>query len=235
MKPVIGLTPSHELDTNHLYMYQTYTKAVMAAGGIPVILPLNLEKAALKQLVDSLDGFLFTGGPDIHPFFFGEETLRGCGSSSPQRDSQELTMLPMAMDSRKPILGICRGIQLINTALGGTLYQDIPTQLHQDFPVAHTQPFPSASPSHYVTISRDSRLFQITGKEKIPVNSMHHQACKRLGSGLIPAAWSSDELIEAVEMPDYPYLLGVQWHPEHLWETDDAAKSLFSSFINACR
>ena len=162
-KPLIGLTPSHNTDNHDIQMRPTYLKAVTAAGAIPVVLPLTSSEEDLKQLVDTLDGFLFTGGPDVHPFLFGEETLDHCGSVSTERDQMELALLPLVMETGKPILGICRGVQLLNIGLGGTIWQDIPSQVTSDFPLAHTQPFAYTLPSHTVTVKPGSRLAEIGG------------------------------------------------------------------------
>lgn len=234
-KPIIGLTPSHNTDTNELQMRPTYLKALTAAGAIPIVLPLTASSGDLKQLAEALDGFLFTGGPDVHPFLFGEETHARCGSVSAARDQMELALLPLVMEAKKPVLGICRGVQLLNIGLGGTIWQDIPSQTASDFPLAHTQPFDYTLPSHTVAVTPESLLARITGEETLSVNSMHHQAVKDVAPGLIPSAVSSDHLIEAVELPDYPFFLGVQWHPEYLWEKQEAAASLFTAFVTACR
>ncbi len=133
-KPLIALTPYHNTEKNELYMRPAYLKAIRAAGGTPVILPLDSEETELSHFVEAFDGFLFTGGPDIHPFFFGEETQRHCGNVSLKRDHMELKLLKTIMDAKKPILGICRGIQLLNIGLGGNIYQDLPSQYPEDFP-----------------------------------------------------------------------------------------------------
>ena len=234
-KPLIGLTPSHDLKNNDLNMRPTYMRAVSHAGGIPVILPLEASTEDLRQLSACLDGFLFTGGPDIHPFHFGEETLAACGDVSPARDQMELELLSLAMETKKPILGICRGVQLINIGLGGDIYQDLTSQFKEDFPVAHRQPFHYTTPSHKVTVMEHTKLKAIVKESEIPVNSMHHQAIRNVAPGLIVSAYAANHLAEAVEMPDYPYLLGVQWHPEYLWETFKSAAALFDSFVDACR
>ncbi len=233
-RPFIGLTPSHDIHTNDISMRNTYLGAIKGAGGAPVVLPLELEEPDLKQLVSMLDGFLFTGGPDVHPFLFGEETHIHCGEVSDKRDSLELTLLRLVMEAKKPILGICRGIQLINIGLGGTIYQDLPSQFPQAFPIAHKQPFPYATPSHSVSIVPGTRLASICQSSSIKVNSMHHQAVKDLAAGCIVSGTGPDGLIEAIEMPDYPFLVGVQWHPEYLWGQDPSAASLFSHFVKAC-
>lgn len=235
-KKLIGLTPSHNTDNDDISMRPTYLRSITAAGAIPVILPLEASDDALRQLVDALDGFLFTGGPDVHAFLFGEQTQAFCGNVSPARDSLELSLLSLIMAAKKPILGICRGIQVINIGLGGTIYQDIPSQWKTDspFPIAHKQPFYYTIPSHSVEIVPNTLLSSIVGSSSIQVNSMHHQAVRDTAPGLVVCGYGPDGLIEALEKPDYPYLLGVQWHPEYLQAKEDSARNLFRSFVEAC-
>lgn len=248
-KPLIGLTPGHNLENQDRFLRPAYPKALSAAGAIPVLLPLEAESEDYQQIAETFDGFLFTGGPDPHPFLFGQETYAKCGNVSVKRDTMEQELLCQVMKTRKPILGICRGIQIINVILGGTIYQDISSQhsdrlqsngmeyrqsLTPEFPIAHSQPYDYDIPSHTVTITSSSRLSQICGSSSLRVNSMHHQAVKDLAYGLSACAFSPDGLIEALEMPDYPWLLAVQWHPEYLWENDPAAARLFKSFVEAC-
>lgn len=234
-KPLIGLTPSHDTTSNDISMRPTYLNAIQTAGGIPVVLPLEGSDDDLQQLVDTLDGFVFTGGPDLHPFLFGEETHINCGSVSVKRDHLELALLPLVMKAQKPILGICRGIQCLNVGLGGTIYQDVPSQFAREYPLVHKQPFYYDIPSHSVQIQENTKMADICQASVIQVNSMHHQAIKDLAPGCIACGTASDGLIEAMEMPGYPYLVAVQWHPEYLYPTDPAASNLFKSFIEACR
>lgn len=234
-KPLIGLTPSHDTDNGDIKARPTYLKALKAAGAIPVVLPLGFSKEDLAQLSKELDGFLFTGGPDVHPFLFGEETQPGCGNVSPERDDLELSLLPLILEQRKPILGICRGVQVLNIGLGGDIWQDIPASEEGRASIAHSQPFDYTMPCHTVVLSEGSRLAALSGCGRLKVNSMHHQAVRRLAPGLTASAWSPDGLTEAVEMQDYPFFIGVQWHPEYLWEKDESAFRLFQSFVKACR
>lgn len=233
-KPLIALTPYHNTEKDEIYMRPAYLKAIRAAGGTPVILPLEPDEAELSHLAEAFDGFLFTGGPDVHPFFFGEETQRHCGNVSLKRDHMELTLLKLVMDAQKPILGICRGIQLLNIGLGGNIYQDLPSQFPEDFPVAHTQPFDYAIPSHTVTVTPGTLLARLADSDILRVNSMHHQAICKVAPGLTASGHAPHGLVECVEMPEYPtFFLGVQWHPEYLWEQDVAAKRLFAEFVRA--
>ena len=147
-----------------------------------------------------------------------------------------MELLTQVMEAGKPILGICRGIQLINVALGGDIYQDIPSQTESLFPIAQSPPFSYAYPSHHVSVAEGSLLSGITGDASfIEVNSMHHQAVRTTAPGLIPCGFAPDGLIEALEKPDYPFLLGVQWHPEYLWKTHGEAAEIFRQFVKACR
>lgn len=239
-KPVIGLTPGHNADSQDAFLRPAYLKALAAAGAIPVMLPLEATSDDYQQIAETFDGFLFTGGPDPHPFLFGEETHEKCGNVSSKRDTMELALLSQAMAARKPVFGICRGIQIINVGLGGTIYQDISSQHHgaagvkPAFPLAHRQPYDYKIPSHSVTPDPNSRLAHICGHGALKVNSMHHQAVKDLAPGLTASGTAPDGLIEALEMPDYPWLLAVQWHPEYLWQHDPSMALLFGSFVSAC-
>lgn len=234
-KPLIGVTPSHDTEKDDLAMRPTYLRAIRAAGGIPVILPLEVPEEDLIQLAETCDGFLFSGGPDIHPFYFGEQTQAHCGNVSLKRDRMEMALLAAVMDRKKPILGICRGIQLINIALGGDIYQDLPSQFPEDFPLAHQQPFLYTTPAHTVEVADGSLFHKITGAASLEVNSMHHQAVRRVSPKLTACGYAQNQLVEAVEMPGYPYLIAVQWHPEYLWPEDEAAMKLFQSFVDACK
>ncbi len=253
-KPLIALTPYHNTEKDEAYMRPAYPEAVRAAGGIPVTLPLEATDNELVQLTEAFDAFLFTGGPDIHPFFFGEQTQLHCGNVSLKRDRLELRLLALAMEAKKPVLGICRGIQLLNVGLGGDIYQDLPSQFPEDFPVAHTQPFYYDTPSHTVDVVPGTMLARLAEGAAYPempsdaaaepaspldplrlqVNSMHHQAVRCLAPGLIASGFAPSALIEAVEKPDYPtFFLGVQWHPEYLWKNDPAAARIFQAFVKA--
>lgn len=234
-KPVIGLTPSHDTAKDDLTMRPTYLRAIKAAGGIPVILPLEISGDELLQLTALMDGVLFTGGPDVHPFYFDQQTQAHCGNVSLKRDRMELELLTAVMAVQKPILGICRGIQIINIGLGGDIYQDLPSQFPEDFPVAHQQPFDYTIPAHTVDVVKGTLLHSITGTDSLKVNSMHHQAVRHIAPGLVVSGYASNQLAESLEKPDYPYMVAVQWHPEYLCSGDPAAMKLFQSFVDACR
>jgi len=233
-KPIIGLTPQYDYDRNRIWIGPNYLDAVRAAGGVPILLPLNVNKEELAVAANVCDGFLFTGGPDISPFRFQEETIQQCGVVVPERDNMEEDLFTISMESDKPILGICRGIQVLNVFLGGTLYQDIPTQLDSPFNLAHTQKSGNSVLSHSVKIESNSLLHQIIPKEYLQVNSFHHQAIKELAPSLVIAATAPDSIIEAVYFPEKTFFLGVEWHPEHLFRSNEDALNIFKSFVSAC-
>ena len=234
-KPVILLTPYFNTERDEPYMRPAFLKAVRSAGGNHVIIPIALTETDLAQLLEGADAVLFTGGPDVHPFFFGEETQAHCGNVCLRRDELELALLRLAMEAKKPILGVCRGVQILNIGLGGDIYQDIPSQFKEEFPIAHTQPFAYDIPSHTVSVTPGTLLARIAQNSVIKVNSMHHQAVRRVAPGLTASGHAPGGLVECVEKPDYPFFIGVQWHPEYLWEQDKAAERLFGMFVEAAR
>lgn len=235
-RPVIGLTPSHNTENDDLSLRPTYIRALRAAGALPIVLPLEVSHEEIGQLADLCHGFLFTGGPDPHPFLWGEEVHEKCGTISQKRDQLELALLSEAMCRKKPILGICRGAQLLNIGLGGDIYQDIKSQYSSEFPIAHIQPAAYSIPTHHVSVTEASLLFRLSGGlRELAVNSCHHQAIRKLAPGLIAGAFAPDGITEEIEMPDYPFLIGVQWHPEYLWKNDETSARLFAAFVQACR
>ncbi|WP_444642365.1 gamma-glutamyl-gamma-aminobutyrate hydrolase family protein [Caproiciproducens sp. R1] len=229
-KPVIGLTPLYDTEQERFWMRPNYLRAVEEAGGVPLVLPLTGGEEDIAALAGLCDGFLFTGGPDVHPSLFGEETLRFCGAIDLRRDRFEILLLNRAVKLDKPVLGICRGIQLMNVALGGSLYQDIPAQV-QGLPVAHCQKPPYDVGVHGIVIEKESPLCAILHKTEMMVNSMHHQAVKDLAPPLRCAAHSADGLAECVWMPEKRFFLGVQWHPEYL--SGPESEDLFRAFLRA--
>ena len=230
-KPLIGLTPSHNTDNNDIQMRPTYIKALTAAGAIPVVLPLTSSEDDLRQLVDTLDGFLFTGGQDVAPQLYGEAMKPTCGELCPARDTLERELLNRALEQDKPILGICRGLQFLNVALGGTLYQDLPTEHPSE--IEHSMKPPYDRAAHTVHILPDTPLAALLQKTELGVNSCHHQAVKTLAPGLVEMARSTDDLIEAVYLPGKTFVWGVQWHPEMSLRVDEASRKIFEAFVEA--
>lgn len=232
-KPMIGLVALYDENKESYWMLPGYMTGLLEAGAIPVMMPLTDDRETICRLVDRLDGFLLTGGHDINPAFYGEEPAKVCGILCEERDRMEAVLLKEALRADKPVFGICRGIQFLNTYLGGTLYQDLPS-LRPGGLEHHMEP-PYDVPVHEVTVEKDSPLYEILGQESLPVNSYHHQAIKKLAPGLNAMACASDGLVEAVYMPERSFVMAVQWHPEFSWKTDVNSRKLFRAFVEACR
>ncbi len=228
MKPVIGLFVSidNERTTS---VFDAYVRSVELAGGAPMIIPCVEDGETLDALIDICDGFIFTGGVDIDPCHYGEQIIDACGEIHAYRDSLELSAFPKIFNTGKPIMGICRGSQLINVALGGTLYQDIPSQLEGC--MQHKQTEPKFSYSHDVTVLKDTPLYSLLGTERIKANTFHHQAIKTLGQGLQVMAKADDGIIEAIYLPGDRYLRAYQWHPERLHAADEYHRAIFRELI----
>lgn len=233
MRPRIGVLPLQDCKKNTLWINPLYFGGIETAGGIPVLLPLSEEPELWETYIEAFDGFVFTGGQDIGSHFYGEYPLPQCGYDAPLRDRQELYLARRLMEADKPVLGICRGLQLMNVACGGTLYQDIPSQCPS--PVVHRQEKPYELPHHQITVSPGSLLHRAIGYDLLSVNSMHHQAVREIAPGLVVSAIAPDGIIEALEHPGKRFYLGVQWHPEHLWQDYPSSKNLWAAFVSACR
>lgn len=229
-KPLIAIFGT--LENDYCMLRTRYSRAVTAHGGVPFLVMMYQPDDNLQQIIDTADGFLFAGGIDLAPELYGEKPLNDTVKVDPERDRTELTALPLILKTSKPVLSICRGIQSNNVALGGTLYQDIPSQLEKSLP--HSQTVSGDEETHEVFIEKDSKLYEILGEEKIMTNSFHHQSVKAPADGLYVSARSSDGVIEALENKNHPYHIMVQWHPEFTHSTSEISKKLFSSFIKAC-
>ena len=236
MKPVIGITT--DLETNdRRVLNNTYVNAVIRAGGLPIILPVGIEKDA-KRFAAMLDGLLLTGGEDIDPMIYDEEPHVDLGKVDPTRDTVELHLMKEFLALNKPILGICRGIQMINVALGGNMYQDIYGQKTQKTGILlqHAQKAPTSHSSHFVQVEKGSLLESIAKMPEIKVNSYHHQAVKKVPKPLQVSGVASDGIIEAIESTAHAFVLGVQWHPEALAQNKDAVSlRMFDAFIEKCK
>lgn len=216
-------------------MNQRYSRVVAAAGGVPVMIPLLEDERSLRALYDLTDGLLIPGGVDLDPATYGESPLPTCGRLDPARDRVELQFARWAIAEGKPLFGLCRGLQIVNVALGGTLYQDIATQRgdaikHDYFPTAG---FARDHVAHPVAVTAGSRLDALVGAASIGVNSMHHQAVKDLAPGLVTTAVAPDGVVEALESSGEQFVLGVQWHPESLTDRDPRMHRLLSGFVQA--
>lgn len=231
MRPLIGMLVEidNELSAKVL---NTYVHAIERTGGIPIPFPYVDEDETVDRLIDSCDGFLFTGGVDIDPVRYGEEAGEYIGDIQRHRDEFEFNVFQRVIKTSKPILAICRGAQLVNVALGGTLYQDIPSEVQTK--ISHRQSEPKFSFSHDVRIMPDTPLYEMMGTEQIHANSFHHQAIKALGKGLEVMAIAEDGIIEAVYLPGERYVRAYQWHPERLVDADTHNRMIFEDFIHAC-
>lgn len=215
--PIIGVTPLWDTERKSIWMLPDYLDGIRAAGGIPIVLPLEMSEADADRIVETCDGFLFTGGQDV--------------GSCPERDKLEMLLISKALPSDKPILGICRGLQFINVFQGGTLWQDLPSQHPSE--IVHRQGKPYGTPTHKVMLSGD--LSTLLGKETLEVNTLHHQAAKELGENLEMTAVAPDGIIEAVQMAGKRFVWAVQWHPEYMFRTDPDSLAIFLCFVKHCK
>lgn len=229
---MIGIVPLIDRKKESYWMLPGYMEGILQAGGIPVMLPLTSDEEILMRLADEMNGFLFTGGQDVSPAFYAEAPSPMCGECCKERDEMENILFRMAYQMDKPILGICRGIQFINVAMGGTLYQDLPTE-HSSI-VEHHQTPPYDRPVHFVKILPDSPLYQLLHTEKLMVNSCHHQAVKTLAPKTAVMAVSEDEITEALYVPKKKFVWAVQWHPEFSFATDENSRQIFEAFVLHC-
>jgi putative glutamine amidotransferase len=232
--PVIGVVPLWDEKKDSLWMHPGYMDGIKYAGGLPVMLPLTSDKAMIRQICAMVDGLLFTGGHDIFPGIYGEEVLDCCGPLCVERDNMEAMLFSEADASDNlPVFGICRGLQLFNALLGGTLYQDLPSQYRGKPSIGHKQKQPDDVFSNEVLIDKKSPLYALLNSDHIEVNSLHHQGIRDLSPKLECMAIAEDGLIEAVCMPEKRFAWAVQWHPE-LTLYDEYSHMLFEAFVAAC-
>lgn len=235
-KPLIGLTSSRVLTASRLPAFGTnipYVASITDSGGLPVLIPLNIANDDLDVLVNKLDGILFTGGYDIDPREYGSRPHPKVEGIDADRDRVEIHLLQALIRVGKPFLGICRGCQVINVALGGTLYEDLPEQFSGR--IKHDNHDQNRDfLAHHVEIDPNSNLATLLKTADTEVNSLHHQGVRQLAKTLQAAAIAPDGLIEAFEMPKYPFGLAVQWHPEELIKYDPM-RTLYTAFVESCQ
>ncbi len=239
-RPIIGLTTYRKMvDKANPYPYMalmgTYIEAVAAAGGIPLLIPLGLDEDALCVLLSQVDGLVLTGGGDIAGEHYHSEHEDFIFNIDPDRDRVELFLAREAMAQDKPLLAICRGHQVLNVALGGTLYEDVTAWMPGAIKHDYFELFPRNHTAHAIAIEPDSKLAAALGRREAQVNSLHHQGIRDLAPGLVAVAHAPDGLIESVEGVDHPFALGVQWHPENLVHDDPVMLSLFRGLVDAAR
>ena len=229
----IGFTACLRPETLEPFIPDTYDHALTSAGLTPVLIPCGLDDAALDHLLPTLDGVLFSGGPDIDPALYGRERLPECGLIQPLRDDLELRLFRKVKDMSIPLMGICRGVQTLNVGFGGTLYQDVPSQCGE----LHRQTNPDLPACrHGITIEPDCLLARLCPQRQTTVNSFHHQAVELPGESLrVCAVSEGGRVIEAVEGEGRRFVLGVQWHPERTVDEDQLSAALFAAFADVCR
>ena len=232
-KPVIGIVPLVDAGRESLWMLPGYMDAVAQAGGVPVMLPLTDERADLETLLELCVGILLTGGQDVSPEIYGQTALPLCGELCPARDRMERVLLTAALEREKAILGICRGMQFLNAALGGTLYQDLPAQ--RPSKCNHHMDAPYDRAEHTVSLVEGSPLRGLLNSASIGVNSCHHQAVRNLAPGLSVMAEAPDGVVEAVWMPGKRFVWAVQWHPEFSYYADANSREIFNAFVESMK
>lgn len=236
--PLIGVSGSIDAEETRHFILRDYLRAVIAAGGAPVLLSPDMEGGLMEDCVARLDGLLLAGGNDVSPALFGEQPIEALGEVNPLRDAFEMRLVRLAAQRGLPTLGICRGVQAMAAALGGSLWQDLPGQYRTAYgesPIAHRQTSPGQYASHTVSVVPGTLLARLSdGAETLRVNSFHHQAVKAPGS-LRVCALAPDGVIEAVEHEALPFFLGVQWHPERMFRRDRQAAALFEGLVRAAR
>lgn len=231
MVPIIGITCHHDYEANKLTLNKSYVHVLEKYGAVPLILPEITSLEISLMAANLVDGLLLAGGVDVDPRLFGEQPL-GTHEITPERDNFEMTVLSEFLSRDKPVLAICRGLQVLNICAGGDIYQDINSQRKRV--IKHMQQAPKWYPSHTVTVKEGSKLQRITGRSKLQVNSYHHQASRKVAPGFEAVAWSTDGVVEAVESLTHSFVMGVQWHPELMTSIIEQRK-LFQGFIQACR
>jgi putative glutamine amidotransferase len=244
LAPVIGVTATLRQDADSVAQRPLgrfvradldYVEGIAEAGGLPVVLPPVVGAWGAEALLDGLDGLLLSGGSDLDPGYYGEEAVPELGVTVPERDAFEMSLVEHALRRGIPILGICRGMQVLNVALGGTLYQDLPSQMDHSVLLGHRQETPKWQPTHEVEVDGGSQAAEIMGTDELKVNSYHHQAVKDLASGLVAVAHAPDGVVEAVEWGDLSqrWLLGVQWHAEAMRDAGSEHRNLFAAHVSA--
>ena len=233
MRPLIGVTPLLDTKLDSYWMLPDYMQGIQRAGGMPVMLPFQHDPESIDQMVALCDGFVFTGGEDIDPAYYHTEREPVCGVSLPERDELETRLLRAALAADKPVLAICRGMQLLNVVLGGTLWQDLPSQRPGE--VSHSQGKPYGAATHTVELVPDTPLRELLGVDRIGVNTRHHQGVRDLAPSLAVMGTAPDGLIEAVCLPGQRFVWAVQWHPEHMAPEDANSERIFRAFLDACR
>jgi len=235
MKARIGVSCGTVPEGGKLVLDLEYVEAILRTEAIPLVIPPDLPEESLAEILQNLDGLLLSGGPDVDPVHFGEEPLPGMGRIDPGRDRVELGLARLALETGMPVLGICRGAQVLNIAAGGDIFQDLPSQAGPLLRHAQ-QPTPMTYPTHAVRVETGSRLNAITKTETLRVNTWHHQAVRKVAPGFAVSATAEDGVIEAIEKAGATFVMGVQFHPESMARGgSQIATLLFEAFVASAR
>jgi len=229
MKPIIGLTPLWDYKLNSLWMHPAYLDAVADAGAIPVVLPFTDSYEDVCETVARLDGILFTGGEDVDPVLYNDETRFENVVIHEMRDKLEMMYARYVKENDIPTLGICRGAQVLNIAFGGNMYQDIPSEIKSD--LLHDQKEPYDEPIHSATVIKGTPLYELVGKDRIEINSLHHQSVKDISKDFVLMAKADDDVVEAIYMPEKKFVWGIQWHPELMYKKSEDSRKIIENFI----
>lgn len=234
-KPIIGVTMRLEVETNRFYLGKDYSEAIEAVGGIPFHISLIPNKNYISEILKMVDGILLPGSDtDVEPLIYGEEPHPKLKKIIAEKDSTDLLVLKEAEKLNLPIFAICYGMQVLNVSRGGTLFQDIESQIENC--VKHEQGIPFARSSHSIEIKDNSKLLRLITQKSVRVNSHHHQSVKKVGKNLEATAWAKDGVIECIEdFRENRFVVGVQWHPELSWKTDGFSRNIFKRFISNCK
>lgn len=234
-KPIIGITMAYDFEKCSSLIKEDYYEAIIYCGAVPILIPVTEEKSVWEHYLDICDGLILSGGPDIDAKYFGKYNMPYENEISPIRDSMEIFLAQQAIVGDKPILGICRGIQVINIAAGGSIFQDIYAENNTNMQlIKHSQQAPRWFQIHNIDIQSDTCLHSIFGSETLKVNSFHHQAVSHIAPGFTINAYAEDGIIEAVSKENKKFVLGVQWHPENLWRKDRTHLKLFERLVSVC-
>lgn len=231
MRPVIGITCTTTDSGNGIGT--SYISAIEHAGGTPVLLPLIQDDSCIRDFLSLIDGLLLSGGVDVDPYYYGEEPQPELGKIDVDKDRVEMSLITGALEMALPILGICRGIQILNVAAGGTLHQDIYS--NGGATLKHRQDAPRSYPTHAINVQEGSRLLDILGHSTIRVNSFHHQAVGKAAPGFAVSAVTCDGVIEGIESSHHDFVIGVQFHPETMWQNNPPITNLFAAFADAAK
>lgn len=235
--PIIGISSGFEFDQNYLFkgyprlmLNRDYPRSIEAAGGIPLVLPLSQNYDVVREQVRRVDAVLLSGGQDVNPLIYNQEPHEKLNNISPERDAFELLVLQAAVELKKPVMGICRGSQIMNAYFGGTLFQD--NSLKEGAYIKHAQSANPQQPIHHVTVEADSFLAKAVGKTEFLINSFHHQSIDKVAPGFKAIASAHDGVVEGIEATGDHFMFAVQWHPEMMSAEDVPSQSIFKAFIN---